>query len=149
LLGPWTVRVLPDANGGRGGRGDCERGAEDVEDGGANTAEIGTRSFMRDDEVGMVSRKAAALDEGVEGRVGGTMYSDVEIRLVEFICVLARDAAVGASYRESLFDDPDRDDPEPEACAWVASMRHDNDALRVSFRDVDGGVGGLRPEWDF
>jgi hypothetical protein len=96
---------------------------------------------MREDEVGIVSRKAAVLDEGVEGRVGGTVYSDGGIRLVELVCVLARDAAVGAPYRESIFDDPDEDDPEPDD-----PMREDNDALRVSFRKVEGGVGGLRPE---
>lgn len=65
-------------------------------DGTGNTAESGTRSFVRDDDVGNVSRKAAELDEGVEGRAGGTVYSDDEIRLIEFVCVLARDAAVGA-----------------------------------------------------
>ena len=28
-------------------------------------------------------------------------------------------------------------------------MRDDNDAFRASFRCVEGGVGGLRPECDF
>ena len=37
------------------------------------TLEIGVRNFMRDDDVGIVSLNAAGLEEGVEGRVGGTV----------------------------------------------------------------------------
>lgn len=37
--------------------------------------DTGGRAFNRDEEVGMVSRTAAGLEEGVEGRVGGTRYS--------------------------------------------------------------------------
>jgi hypothetical protein len=46
--------------------------------------------------VGMVRRKAV-LEEGVEGRVGGPVYSIPVIRPVEFVWHLARDAAVGVS----------------------------------------------------
>ena len=99
--------------------------------------------------VGMVRRSAAGLEDGVEGRVGGTLNSSPCIRLVEFLCDLARDAAVGASYRESLDPPAEGVDPEPDAWDWLASIREDNDALRVSLRVVEGGVGGLRTECDF
>jgi hypothetical protein len=49
------------------------------------------------DVVGIVRRNAAVLDEGVEGRVGGTTKSQANILLPELECVLARDAAVGLS----------------------------------------------------
>ena len=74
--GVW--RPLSDAlEGGRGGgSGDVERG-----NGGTGVAvtgdgkidETGVRVLSRDDEVGMVSRSAAGFDDGVEGRVGGTL----------------------------------------------------------------------------
>ena len=63
--------------GGRaGGRGDVERASGAMAGPGAaagNTLETGVRDFMRDDAVGIVSLNAAGLDEGVEGRVGGTL----------------------------------------------------------------------------
>ena len=36
----------------------------------------------------------------------------------------------------------------PISCAWLVSMRQDNDAFLVSLR-ADVGDGGLRPECDF
>ena len=48
--------------------------------------------------VGRVRRIAAGFDEGVEGRVGGTTRSAECSRLVEFVCALAREDAVGALY---------------------------------------------------
>lgn len=45
----------------------------------------------------MVSRRAAVLEEGVEGRVGGTWNSELDARLEELLCDLAREAAVGSS----------------------------------------------------
>ena len=62
------------------------------------------RDFIRLD-VGIVKRNAIGLEEGVEGRVGGTMCSSPCIRLVELACDFARDAAVGISYRASLLVD--------------------------------------------
>lgn len=62
-----------------------------------NTEDREGLDFTRN-EVGIVRRKAAEFDEGVDGRVGGTIKSSVCIRLVELVCDLARDAAVGASY---------------------------------------------------
>lgn len=101
--------------GGRGNNGDVARSVGDgaLSDGGApNTAERAGRDLSRD-WVGMVRRSAAGFDDGVEGRVGGTLKSI--ILLVEFLWVLARDAAVGSSYREA-FDPPTVEaDPEPDA----------------------------------
>lgn len=102
--------------GGLGGWGDVVRNIGDCtlgEAGAAKTAERAGRDFKRDC-VGMVSRRAAGLDEGVEGLVGGTLNSC--IRLVEFLCDLARDAAVGSSYR-AAFESPATANPEPDA--WV------------------------------
>lgn len=87
--------------GGRGGMGDVARvkGVLVAGDGGggANTVDNAGRDFVRD-AVGMVRRRAAGLDEGVDGRVGGTVYSGACIRLVdEFLWVFAREAAVGVS----------------------------------------------------
>ena len=45
--------------------------------------EIGALDFRREEDVGMVRRSAAGFDEGVVGRVGGTLSSRAEIRLVE------------------------------------------------------------------
>jgi hypothetical protein len=54
---------------------------------------------------------------------------------------------------ELVADDEDglapEGEPDPDAWAWLVSKREDNDAFRTSFRWVDGGVGGLRPECDF
>jgi hypothetical protein len=104
-------------------------------------------------DVGIVKRNATGLEEGVDGRVGGTMCSRPCIRLVELVCDFAREAAVGISYRASLLvDGPAAGGEgvfEPDAWGWLISMRDDNDALRASFRCVDGGEGGLRPECDF
>lgn len=63
--------------GGReGGRGEVERRGAVVGPGATatvgNTLEIGARDLRRDDDVGIVSRRAAGFDDGVEGRVGGT-----------------------------------------------------------------------------
>jgi len=66
---------MEEADGGRGGgRGDCERGATALV-GAGKTEEMGVRDFKRDDDVGMVRRRAAGLEDGVDGRVGGTLYS--------------------------------------------------------------------------
>lgn len=97
------------------------------------------RDFIRV-AVGMVSRRAALLAEGVVGRAGGTRNS-------RDLKDLARDAAVGSSYR-AAFDVPEETEPEPDAWLLPVSRRDDKDALRV-IRAVEGGVGGLRPECDF
>ena len=57
------------------GRGEVERFNEGgaAVSGEAKTPDIGGRAFNRDDEVGIVRRRAAGLEEGVEGRVGGTL----------------------------------------------------------------------------
>ena len=58
--------------GGRtGARGDVARA--ELEPAVGNTLVIGVRDFMRDDDVGIVSLSAAGFDDGVEGRVGGTL----------------------------------------------------------------------------
>ena len=38
-----------------------------------NTEDMEARVLSREDEVGMVRRRATGLEEGVEGRVGGTL----------------------------------------------------------------------------
>lgn len=94
----------------------------------------------------MVRRSAAGFEEGVLGRVGGTLKSC--IRLVELLCDLALEAAVGSSYRDldgGTFDGTSNE--VREACFATDSMT-DREALRAS-RVVEGGVGGLRPECDF
>lgn len=65
--------------------------------GGENTDESAGRDFIDRIDVGIVRRSATGFEEGVDGRVGGTMYSRPCIRLVEFACDFARDAAVGLS----------------------------------------------------
>lgn len=105
-------RAIVAVEGPAGGSGDVERGKgvahadpapepEGVGIGVGNTDEMGGRALRRDEDVGMVSRRAAGLEDGVEGRVGGTLLlnSNVCSRLVELVCVLAREDAVGASYR--------------------------------------------------
>lgn len=61
---------------------------------GLKTEDSDGRDFMRDC-VGMVNRSAAGFDDGVEGRVGGTLIS--YMRLAVFLWVFAREAAVGSS----------------------------------------------------
>ena len=109
-------------DGGRaGGSGDVERVRGAVAGGGAEvgkTLEIGVRVLMRDDEVGIVSLSAAGLDDGVEGRVGGTLYSKPCNRLVVAVCAFALDDAVGVSYRATGAL-PDAAEPDPEPDAWA------------------------------
>jgi hypothetical protein len=101
---PWRdfERTDSDEGGreGKGGRGDVAREIEGTAapegEGEGNTDESAGRDFIRID-VGIVRRSATGLVEGVDGRVGGTMYSIPCIRLVEFVCDFARDAAVGVS----------------------------------------------------
>lgn len=63
-LGCW--REMEE--GGRGISGEFDL------DGGrlGKTVDTGGRVFNRDEEVGMVKRRAAGFEEGVEGLVGGT-----------------------------------------------------------------------------
>ena len=91
----------------------------------------------------MVRRRAAGLEEGVEGRVGGTRCSKPWARLV--VCDFAREEAVVASYR--LLDGITFD-PEPEASGWFGSDNVGNDAILPSRRWMEVGE-GLRPECDF
>lgn len=92
-----------------------------------NTADIGVRLFAREEEVGRVSRRAAELDEGVVGRVGGTVKSKACKRLVELPCFFARDEAVGALYPEAgLF----KGAAELELCADFLSESEGSDAFR-------------------
>lgn len=58
-------------DGGRGGMGEVARGV--AEDEGGKTDEIGARTFRREDDVGIVNRSAAGFEDGVDGRVGGTL----------------------------------------------------------------------------
>lgn len=134
-LGCWSERE----EGGRGIRGEFDL------DGGrlGKTADTGGRAFNREEEVGIVRRRATGLEEGVEGRVGGTRYSKPWARLVD--CDLAREDAVVASYR---LRGGARFDPEPEASGWFGSDRAGNDAFLARRRWVEAGE-GLRPEWDF
>lgn len=104
--------------GGRGGRGDVERGrGAEAKEGGieGKTLEIGARDLRRDEDVGIVSRKAAELDDGVEGLAGGTVYSKPCNR-PRVACTLALEDAVGVSYRAILL--PDAAEPDPEPDAW-------------------------------
>lgn len=131
--------ALDDGLGG--GRGEIERVGSSG--GGPNTCESAGRDLSFDC-VGMVRRRAAVFDEGVEGRVGGTLKS--WIRLLEPFCDFAFEAAVGSSYRDlgwkvgtsNEFRDP---------CFEVSIT--DKEAFRVNLRTVEGGVGGLSPECDF
>ena len=50
----------------------------------------------RDDRVGSVKRKAAGYADGVDGLEGGKACSKACSRLVEFVCMRARDVAVAA-----------------------------------------------------
>ena len=91
---------------------------------------------------------AAGLVEGVDGRVGGMTKSEECRRLVEFVCALAREDAVGALYPRWWLG---------PATFWLTacvatelvSSRDDRDAFRLSRRVVLGGDGDLRTECDF
>lgn len=68
---PERERKLSE-DGGRGITGEIARGvAEDG--GGGKTDEIEGRDLRRADDVGIVNRSAAGLEDGVEGRVGGIL----------------------------------------------------------------------------
>lgn len=58
-------------DGGRGGIGEVARGVA-ADDGGGKTDEIEGRDLKRVDDVGIV-RRNAAVEDGVGGRVGGTL----------------------------------------------------------------------------
>ena len=58
-------------DGGRGGIGEVARGVAPAD--GGKTDEIEGRAFKREEEVGIVRRSAAGLEDGVDGRVGGTL----------------------------------------------------------------------------
>lgn len=57
------------------------------------------RVFIREEDVGMASRKAAGLDDGVDGRVGGILQSNPCSLPVVLIWIFARNDAVAAPYR--------------------------------------------------
>jgi hypothetical protein len=67
---PDRERKLSE-DGGRGGMGDVARGVADDE--GGKTDEIEGRAFRRRVDVGIVNRSAAGFEDGVDGRVGGTL----------------------------------------------------------------------------
>jgi hypothetical protein len=92
-LGGETLRDLVALKDERR-TGEFERGALVDE---AKTEDNAGRDFCREIISGMVRRKAMGLDEGVDGRVGGTMTSLRDNRLSEPVCDLAREAAVGVS----------------------------------------------------
>lgn len=77
---PLLVRDFGRDGGREGGRaegnGEVDRGSGgatvDVAEPG-KTEEIGGRAFRRDEEVGIVRRRATGFDDGVDGRVGGTL----------------------------------------------------------------------------
>ena len=62
--------------------------------GGGKIPDIDGLDFKRDIEVGIVSLRAVGFEEGVEGLDGGR--STPCIRLVELVCILAREDAVAA-----------------------------------------------------
>lgn len=109
-----------DVDGGRGGIGEvarCVGWGEGLGEEPGNTEAKEGLAFTRN-EVGIVNRKAAGFDEGVDGRAGGTVKSSVCSRLVEPVCDLARDAAVGASYLVGfdIVEEPTAETvPEPPA----------------------------------
>ena len=105
-----------------GGKGDAERVPTALPPApplgpAGHTALIGVRARRR---VGIVSRSAAAFAEGVEGRAGGTSASarpSVVLAIVR-VCAwedLAREEAVGASYRVELDCGLSPAAPEPDA----------------------------------
>jgi hypothetical protein len=137
--------MLEGARAGTGGTGETARAvACPFESDPPNTCESAGRDFVLC--VGMVRRSAAGLEEGVLGRVGGTLKSC--IRLVELLCDLALEAAVGSSYLDldgGMFAGTSNE--VREACFATDSIT-EREAFRAS-RVVEGGVGGLRPECDF
>jgi hypothetical protein len=77
VLRRGTDDRMEDIEGGRGGKGEEDRVRGDSCVGLAelpNTWDSAGRAFKRDC-VGIVSRRAAGLEEGVDGRVGGTLKS--------------------------------------------------------------------------
>lgn len=90
-------------------------------------------------------RSAAGLDEGVLGRVGGTLKSC--IRLVELLCDLALEAAVVSSYLDLVAAFVGTSKGVREDCFATDSIT-DSEAFLTSLV-VEGGVGGFRPECDF
>jgi hypothetical protein len=56
--------------GGRGTNGEFDLDGVRL----VKTADTGGRTFDRDEEVGMVKRRAAGLEEGPESRAGGTRF---------------------------------------------------------------------------
>lgn len=90
--------------GGREGNGEVARTAEALaaldDEGAGKTDDRVGRDFIRIED-GIVNR-SAAVEDGVDGLVGGTACSRPCIRLVEFVCDFAREVAVGSSYRASL-----------------------------------------------
>lgn len=106
------------------------------------------RDFIRDMDVGRVSRKAAGLEEGVEGLVGGTCTSIECIRLVEFVCKRALEAAVAAEYPCVCLEE--LAGGGGTICALLVSSKEESEAFLLSFRDAEfGGEGDLRAECDF
>ena len=77
-----------------GARGCCCKEVDGVGEAPGKTAERAGLDLMRAMDVGIVNRKAAGFDDGVDGRVGGTCISIPCILLVEFVCVRAREEAV-------------------------------------------------------
>jgi len=70
LLVPGRECKLSD-DGGRGKVvGEVARG---VAEEGGKTDEMGARAFKREDDVGIVNRSAIGFEDGVVGRVGGTL----------------------------------------------------------------------------
>lgn len=106
--------------GGRGGNGEVARVAEGPAtldgEGEGKTEDKAGRDFIRIED-GIVSR-SAAVEDGVDGLVGGTACSRPCIRLVEFVCDFAREVAVGSSYRASLVVEGPADGGDPEPGAW-------------------------------
>lgn len=151
VLGPAAAFDRKDVeDGGRDGTG---TGTGDdrpfpVFDEPGKTDVIGVLALRREDDVGIVRRNAAGFDDGVDGRAGGTTYSDERMRPVELLCVLAREAAVAPSYRAALASLGLEADSAAIAWGWLTSMSADNDAFRTSLRCV-GDVVGLRPVCDF
>lgn len=141
-------------DGGLGTDGEIARGVADAEGAAVETGEGKTERIEGRDlsrmVVGSVRRMAAGFDDGVEGRVGGTTYSRPRMRLVDAVWLLAREAAVGASYPDGAggAGGGDGDDPEADALL-LPSIREDIDALRVTAFREEEGVRLLSAECDF
>ena len=85
-------------------------------EGAENTDDRAGRDFIRIED-GIVN-SSAAVEDGVDGLVGGTVCSRPCIRLVEFVCDFAREVAVGSSYRASLVVEGPAEGEGPEPGAW-------------------------------